>query len=123
MARPREATDDQLASFAYALSSLLGGESKAVSKLAAAVGVDRNTVYLWRDGKREPQRHQVARLEAALEQPPGSLSRLLGYLPALTEVVGTEAAIMRDPLLTDAGRAALLRAYRAAVDGAAARRS
>jgi transcriptional regulator with XRE-family HTH domain len=112
MARPREASGEQIAAFAHALSAHLNGPH-AATELAAEVGVDRNTIYYWRDGKREPQRAQVFKIEAALGLPAGALSHLLGYLP--TGAWSVEQAITADPSLSNAEKTAMLAAYAARV--------
>lgn len=110
----REATDEQVAAFSHALRALTADIGP--SNLGRTLGRSKQYVGQVRNGLVEPPRALVFELERVLEQPPGSLSRLLGYLPALTEVVGTEVAIMRDPLLSSDQRARLLDAYRTAVN-------
>lgn len=110
MARPRHADDRQLAAFAHALASHLTG-THDTANLARSLGVDRATVYNWRDGKREPERSQVFAIETALGLPAGSLSHLLGYLPV--GAYSVEQAITSDPDLSASAKRALLAAYAA----------
>lgn len=113
MGKGREASDEQIAAFSHALRALT--VDMGPSNLGRKLGRSKQYVGQVRNGVVEPPRSLVFELEGVLGQPPGTLSRLLGYLPALTEVVGTEAAIMRDPLLSSDQRARLIDAYRAAV--------
>lgn len=71
----------------------------------------------WLRGRRTPNPYQVFALERALGVPPGSLSRLLGYLPAdAVASVGVEDAITADPTLSSQHRDAVLALYRALSD-------
>lgn len=76
------------------------------------------------DWIRRPEIQPPARIfaiEAALELAPGSLSRLLGYVPAGTApAVTVEDAIAADPVLTKPERRMLVSAYRST--GAGSRR-
>jgi transcriptional regulator with XRE-family HTH domain len=111
VARPGEATDDQLDAFAYALKSHLRDGDVSVSQLAAKIGVNRNTIYLWRDGKREPQRSQVFKLEKGLVIPSGSLSYLLGYIP-IGGTITVETVIRHDRRLDPEDQERLVAEYR-----------
>lgn len=54
----------------------------------------------------------VFAIEKALELGPGTLSRLLGYLPAeATDVLTVPAAVEVDPHLTVLGRRVVLKVY------------
>lgn len=80
--------------------------------------VTQSAVSQWISGETEPSYDKVFAIEAGLGRPPGSLSRILGYLPATAVAAcGTREAIEADPKLSGASRAVLLAAYDAAVDG------
>lgn len=119
MARHGEATEAQREAFSHALRPHLEGDRGAASRLAGLLGVDRNTLYYWRDGKREPQRRQVFALERELGLPPGGLSHTLGYLPVSARpapivsatATDTAAAIVADPTLSDESKRFLLGMY------------
>lgn len=57
-------------------------------------------------------------IERALELEPGSLSRILGYVPADVVKMSAEVpeAIEADPMLDERGRRSLLAAYRVLVE-------
>lgn len=66
---------------------------------------------------------RVFAIEQALGKRPGSLSRLMGYVPVGTERACTvERALAEDPNLTATQREVVLGAYRAAVRGSKKRR-
>lgn len=93
-------------------------------ELAANVGADLGRKPIsqpWlseiRRGVKEPSVEVAFSLERCLEVKPGSLTRLLGYLPP--EAVGARSvstALESDPRLTERGRRSLLAAYRALVE-------
>lgn len=87
--------------FAYRLGVVLGEQ------------VNPTSVSQWAAGTHEPSREKVWAMESVLGMKPGTLSRLLGYLPvnarSITSVV---EAIDADPKLGERERRSLKAAYR-----------
>lgn len=117
-----EATDDQLREFGAALAIQLMG--RPLSWLAAEVGrvtgtsVTKQSAADWQSGVTEPLRVRVFAMEQVFELAPGSLSRLLGYLPVEAVPAATiEEAIRSDAGLSRRTRDALLGYYRGVVEG------
>lgn len=119
-----DATTEQRTAFGRAVKERLTalGRSRAwlgaeVARLELGDGARPYTasaVTMWVNGDTEPTRPKVWAIEAALGAKPGSLSRLLGYLPLDARPATTvTAAIEADPRLGTEGRRALLAAYRA----------
>ena len=78
-----------------------------------AVGRTGSAVWQWEEGRGAPDHATVANLEAVLELEPGSLAKLLGYVP--TGSVGPVSlveALNADPRLDDSGRELLTSVYR-----------
>lgn len=74
--------------------------------------ISQSVVSEWVNGSRTPDPQTVFALEVALGQQPGSLSRLLGYLPADAVAATTvEEAIDADPALDARARRALKNLY------------
>jgi transcriptional regulator with XRE-family HTH domain len=76
--------------------------------LAATLNVAQSTISRWVRGVSSPSIEQVAALERAAGRPPGFVYREAGLVVEWSVV----DAINADPLLDEAGRAALLGAYR-----------
>lgn len=77
----------------------------------------QQTVATWLSGSAEPAPRTVFAVEVALSVKPGSLSRLLGYLPPSTRsATSVRDAIGADPKLTAMGRRVLAAAYEQLVD-------
>jgi transcriptional regulator with XRE-family HTH domain len=94
--------------------------------LARAIEVSPGAVWQWEretDGT-IPRPDATIRLEEALGLEPGSLSRLLGYLPATLET-GTGTSVVEaakaDPRLGDSERELLIAVYRELVRQSAAK--
>lgn len=86
--------------------------------LAEELGVDQRKVSQWERGKIEPDREMMPLIELALELPPGTLTRHLGYLPLnydpnLAAEPDVITAVISDHRLDDDGRSALFATYRA----------
>lgn len=72
-----------------------------------------SAVTMWVNGDTEPTRPKVWAIEQALGTKPGTLSRLLGYLPLEARTVATVAgAIEQDSRLDEEGRRIMLAVYR-----------
>jgi transcriptional regulator with XRE-family HTH domain len=86
--------------FGDALRLLLGPRSQ--TWLAGELGVSQSAVSQWINGDTEPLPQRVWSIERVCGVEPGTLSRLLGYVPAdANGTHSTEAAILADPRLTD----------------------
>lgn len=95
------------------------GEAKPGTQkwLGDRIGVSQSIINNWLQGDRLPSPWRVFDMERALDLQPGSLSRVLGYLPASARsVVTVEDAIRADATLTARHRDALLAMYRALSD-------
>lgn len=121
MSAPNEETQDrtpQRGDFARALTWLMEERSVSQRELASRLGRrSYGPFYRWFDGSTEPTPDEVFRLERALDVPPGTLSRHLGYLPPEArfrsgESVTFEEFIRDDPSLNDLGRRTLAAVYR-----------
>lgn len=118
---PREVDDrqDQRRSFGEALKSALTVKRVTQRELGELLGVSQPAISAWITGEAEPDPTVVFLTETALDVQPGSLSKLLGYLPtaAVKNVANFEAAVMEDPRLSVDAKNALLGAYRAVIAG------
>jgi transcriptional regulator with XRE-family HTH domain len=78
-----------------------------------AVGRTGSAVWQWEEGRGAPDQATVALLEQVLGLEPGSLAKLLGYVPAEAEgPVSVIEALNADPRLNDSGRELLTSVYR-----------
>jgi transcriptional regulator with XRE-family HTH domain len=88
----------------------------SLSALGAAAGVSKSAAAQWENGRSLPIPAKVPDLERALELEPGSLSRLLGYLPIASGDAKTSLdvieAIRRDVRLGEHGQELLITMYR-----------
>ena len=92
----------------------LGSEVARLELGDGARAYSASAVTMWVNGDTEPTRPKVWAIEAALGARPGTMSRLLGYLPVDARPVATvPAAIDADPLLGEEGRRVLVAVYRA----------
>lgn len=115
----------QWTKFQEALSRRLNDLGRSQTWLAVEVAKEEGRadpysqahVSDWLSGRRTPSPAQVFALERVVGADPGSLSRLVGYLPAdAVAVITVEDAIRADPTLTARHRDALLAMYRALSD-------
>jgi transcriptional regulator with XRE-family HTH domain len=99
--------------FGSVLEEALAARGRSQSWLAKELGVSAALISHWVTGTHEPPWRRVFQMEALLEVPPGTLSRVLGYLPpeAAAPTVSVEEAISQDPDLTADGRRLVLTLY------------
>lgn len=122
MLRGVGATPDQRREFGEALAVSLDNRTAAWlgAEIARAVGkrspITQSAVSQWVRGETEPERDYVFAAERILDLRPGTLSRLLGYLPVDAKSAKTVPdAIDSDPALTDRAKAMLRAVYREAI--------
>jgi transcriptional regulator with XRE-family HTH domain len=101
-------TDEQRRAFVEALEGELTTANRKT--VAARLEVTKSQVSRWSKGRDVPAPDQVFAIEEALELPPGSLSRKLGYLPVGSSSV--LAAVDADPKLSPKARRLLEVTYR-----------
>lgn len=106
-----EATEAELQRFGEAFERYRADRPRAW--LAEQLSVTGETVRKWGAGETEPPRASVFAVERALAVAPGTLSRLLGYLPldAIAAPCSTLDAIDSDDDLDEHGRAAMRAVY------------
>jgi len=91
----------------------LGGEVARCEMGEGSRPYTASAVTMWVNGDTEPTRPKVWAIEEALGTKPGTLSRLLGYLPLEARTVATvPGAIEQDTRLDENGRRILLSVYR-----------
>lgn len=113
------ASRQDLVAFGRALAAELHrmARSEFAHRVAEVSGesVSEAAVSLWLLGRSEPSRQKVFAMEQVLEVRPGTLSRLLGYLPVGARTLATaDEAIRADPNLSRTAKRVLLAAYREA---------
>lgn len=81
-------------------------------ELAARTKVSNAYLSQLERGLHEPSLSVLRAISSALEVPLGPLLTRVGMLESETAAEGTEAAILRDPELTEPQRTALLSVYR-----------
>src|SRR5438128_717120 len=118
------APSDRLKRFGRAVAEALTVRELTQRELAAKLSVSQPAVSDWINADSEPAPEMVFAAEKALGQPPGTLSRHLGYLPpaAVKHVATVKDAILSDSSLSADEKQMLLGAYAAAVAGKATRR-
>jgi transcriptional regulator with XRE-family HTH domain len=108
-------TDEQREAFKQVVVHARRAHGWSQRRLAEKLGVSHSTVAFWEQGKSLPTPVNVVDLERALELAPGTLARLLGYMPLDTmqrEMRTVLDAIMADPELGQRERDLLLAMYR-----------
>ena len=108
--------------FGAALAKRRRALSLSQTALGRALGgIGQSAISQWECGETEPRPQHVYAVERVLGLHPGTLSRLLGYLPPSTPGRGppgdVRQAIRRDPLLTDTEKRSFLSLYNAIVVG------
>jgi transcriptional regulator with XRE-family HTH domain len=109
------ATEQQKAVFRRALRRAREAAGQSQSALARNLGLSRSAVWQWEGGRAIPDEAHVAALERELQLQPGSLSRLLGYLPTSAverEMMSVIEALEADPKLGERERDLLATMYR-----------
>ena len=110
------ATDDQKAAFRRGLRRARERRNVSQRALSRLAGVSHSAVSQWESGRALPEPVKVVLLERALELEPGSLSRLLGYMPIAHQVDQAAMDVMRaleaDPRLGERERELLATMYR-----------
>jgi transcriptional regulator with XRE-family HTH domain len=110
------ATDDQKTAFRQSLRRERERRNLSQRALSRLTGVSHSAVSQWESGRALPEPTKVVLLEHALELEPGSLSRLLGYMPIAREVDQAALEVMKaleaDPRLGDREREFLAAMYR-----------
>jgi transcriptional regulator with XRE-family HTH domain len=113
--RTAVATQFQREVFGRTLRAALDDHRMSQRALARAAGVTPNAVSQWVLGRATPQPEMVARLERILELEDGTLTRVLGYIPASVQdraLTSVLQSIQADPRLGDRERRILTAMYR-----------
>ncbi len=99
--------------FGEALRRALAAAGTSQRDLATELGLSsQSVVSQWISGTHEPSPSRVFAVEEALHLAPGTLSRLLGYLPLeAVPALDVPAAVAADPALSAQNRAAVLAVY------------
>ena len=88
----------------------------SLNALGSVAGVSKSAAAQWESGRSLPVPAKVPGLERALELEPGTLSRLLGYLPITSgddkTTLDVIEAIRRDTRLGEHGQELLIAMYR-----------
>jgi transcriptional regulator with XRE-family HTH domain len=108
-------TQQQKTAFRRALRRAREAAGESQSGLSQTLGLSRSAVWQWENGETVPTPDNVATVERALRLQPGSLSRLLGYLPAGAvdrETISVIEALEADPRLGERERELLAAMYR-----------
>jgi transcriptional regulator with XRE-family HTH domain len=108
-------TQQQKTAFRRALRRAREAAGESQSGLSQQLGLSRSAVWQWENGETVPTPDNVATVEQALRLQPGSLSRLLGYLPAGAvdrETISVIEALEADPRLGERERELLAAMYR-----------
>lgn len=87
--------------------------------IAEALGATTTKARALMAGEWEPPPSAVFKLEDLLQVPPGSLSHLLGYLPATVPCLSVEEVISRETLVDEEARDLVLGIWRAVSAGRA----
>lgn len=112
MLRPVEWTEEEAQTFRRAVDALRDTRGWSQKELGAALGVSGSLVGQWLRGVGEPPRHRVFELEEEFNLRPGTLSRIMGYLPLNAKPARTVTeAIDADSALTEPEREVLRSVY------------
>jgi transcriptional regulator with XRE-family HTH domain len=108
-------TQQQRDAFALALRRLREDAGLSQRALSRALGLTNSAVWQWEQGRAIPRPEVVAALEKELGLAAGTLSRLLGYLPAGAverEMISVIEAVQADSKLGERERELLTTMYR-----------
>jgi transcriptional regulator with XRE-family HTH domain len=109
------ATAAQKAEFRGLLRQSRKRQRRSQRELASVLGVSHTAVSQWEAGRSLPAPNKMPDLERALELEPGSLSRLLGYLPITSgdDKISLDVieAVRRDVRLGQHGQELLITMY------------
>ncbi len=107
----------QRKAFGEALRVALAEREVRQVDLAKAIRTTQSSVSAWVTGAAEPAARTVFMIERVLDLPPGSLSRILGYLPVDVEGpsshLSLEQFVARTSELEPRAKRVLLATYRA----------
>jgi transcriptional regulator with XRE-family HTH domain len=113
MLAPMNSRREQREVFRQALRRAREASGLSQRVVGEAVGRTGSAVWQWEEGRGAPDHATVAKLEALLELEPGSLAKLLGYVPTGPDgPVSLVEALNADPRLDDSGRELLTSVYR-----------
>lgn len=118
---PNMSRDEIAERVADAVRELYAAAGLSQTELAERVGMDQTTVSRLARGVRPPTTIELVELEHAAGRPRGWVLARAGLLE-VDRFVDVESAIVGDPELGEAGRVALLAAYRGMLADAARRR-
>lgn len=101
--------------FGAALRSARATAQLTQAALAERLGVRQTTLSAWENAAAVPEPAMVFAVEAGLGLAPGTLSRVLGYLPDGDDqpTPGVVEAVLADPRLRQDAKRALITAYHA----------
>lgn len=124
--RDSQSREERRKAFGAALAKRRKQLALSQTALGEALGgVGQSAVSLWECGETQPRPQMVYAAEKALGLTPGTLSRLLGYLPPArprnSGLGGVREAIRLDPLLTDKEKRSLLALYESLTAGRSGR--
>ena len=112
-ARAMNSRREQREVFRQALRRAREASGLSQRVVGEAVGRTGSAVWQWEEGRGAPDHATVANLEAVLELEPGSLAKLLGYVPAGSDgPFSLVEALNADPRLDESGRELLTSVYR-----------
>jgi transcriptional regulator with XRE-family HTH domain len=107
---------EQKEEFRRVLKNTRARRRLSLAALGRATGVSKSAVAQWESGRSLPIPAKVPDLERALDLEPGTLSRLLGYLPITSgddkTALDVIEAIRRDVRLGEHGQELLITMYR-----------
>ncbi len=106
-------TSEKPITFGEALRRALAASGTSQRDLATELGLSsQSVVSQWISETHEPSPSRVFAIEEVLGLAPGTLSRLLGYLPLrAVPALDVPAAVAADPELSSQNRAAVLAVY------------
>lgn len=104
-------SDSERVVFGTALANARHDAGLTQEQLAARMNVAQSSVSGWECGHWDIPMETVFDIEHAVEVPPGTLSRLLGFMPITHANFDVEEAIEKDDALTPLSKVALRTMY------------